>query len=122
MVHAMANDRGSVPRVAWFLALIASPACVPRVQPDRPFPEEAIEHRERAPARVSGGRQVIVGELCPQGAAGRPAIAPLLLHSNQWIDTPAEITSPIERGAAPRFVAFGVDGKIAGVFDTVGLA
>ena len=65
---------------------------------------------------------MIVGELCPQGAAGRPAIAPLLLHSNQWIDTPAEITSPIERGAAPRFVAFGVDGKIAGVFDTVGLA
>jgi hypothetical protein len=122
MVHAMAKDRGSVPRVAWFLALIASSACGPRVQPDRPFPEEAIERRERPPARPSGSRQVIVGELCPQGAAGRPAIAPLLMHSHQWIETPAEIASPIERGATPRFVAFGVDGKIAGVFDTVGLA
>ena len=118
----MAKDRGSTPRVAWFLGLIACSACGPRVQPEHPFPEETIEHRERPPARVSGSRQVIVGELCPQGAAGRPAIAPLLMHAGQWIDTAAEVTGPIERGATPRFAAFGVDGKVAGVFDTVGLA
>jgi len=118
----MAKDRGSTPRVAWFLALIAFAACGPRVQPDRPFPEELVEHRERPRARVSGSRQVIVGELCPQGAAGRPAIAPLLMHTGQWIDTASEIAGPIERGATPRFAAFGVDGKVAGVFDTVGLA
>src|ERR1043165_929034 len=122
MVHAMAKDRGSLPRVAWFLALIASAACRPPGQPDRPFPEEAIEHRERPPARANAGRQVIVGELCPQGAAGRPAIAPLLMHSTQWIDTAAEVTSAVEHGMTPRFAAFGVDGKIAGVFETVGLA
>lgn len=122
MVHAMAKDRGSLPRVAWFLAVIALSACGPRVRPDRPFPEETVEHRERAPARMTGGRQLIVGELCPQGAAGRPAIAPLLMHTTQWIDAAAEIDGAIERGAAPRFVAFGVDGKVAGVFDTVGLA
>lgn len=63
-----------------------------------------------------------MGELCPQAAAGRPAIAPLLMHTTQWIDTAAEIAGAIERGATPRFVAFGVDGKVAGVFDTVGLA
>lgn len=63
-----------------------------------------------------------MGELCPQGAAGRPGIAPLLMHAGPWIDTAAEVTGPIERGATPRFAAFGVDGKVAGVFDTVGLA
>jgi hypothetical protein len=124
MVHAMAKDRGRLPRVAWFLGLVAlhAGACGPRVQPDRPFPEEVIEHRERAPAPVRAGRQVVVGELCPQGAAGRPAVAPLLIRTTQWIDTVAEVTSAVERGATPRFAAFGVDGKVAGVFDTVGLA
>lgn len=122
MVHAMAKDPGRVPRVAWYLAGVALSSCGPRVQPDRPFPEETVEHRERAPIPVKGGRQVLVGELCPQGAAGRPAIAPLMMRTTQWIDTPAEVTSAIERGVTPRFVAFGVDGKIAGVFDTLGLA
>jgi hypothetical protein len=125
MVHAMAKDRGRLPRVAWLLAVVlcGGGACGPRVQPDRPFPEESVVvHRERAPARSRGGRQVVVGELCPQSAAGRPAVAPLLLHTTQWIDTPNEVTGTVERGATPRFVAFGVDGKVAGVFDTVGLA
>src|SRR5213078_3882285 len=127
MVHAMAKDRGKLPRVAWFLAGLAvsgGGACGPRVAPDRPFPEETVVHRERAPGTVKAGagRQVVVGELCPQSAAGRPAIAPLLMHTTQWIDTASEITSAIERGATPRFVAFGVDGKVAGMFNTVGLA
>lgn len=125
MVHAMAKDRGRLPRVAWLLAVVpcAGGACGPRVQPDRPFPEESVVvHRERAPAPSRGSRQVVVGELCPRGAAGRPAVAPLLLHTTQWIDTPSEVTGAVERGATPRFVAFGVDGKVAGVFDTVGLA
>jgi hypothetical protein len=121
----MAKDRGKLPRVAWVLAVLAVPAagaCGPRVQPDRPFPEEAVVHRERAPTPIRMGRQVVVGELCPQSAAGRPAVAPLLMHTTQWIDTATEVTSAVERGATPRFTAFGVDGKVAGVFDTVGLA
>jgi hypothetical protein len=126
MVHAMAKDRGRLPRVAWFLAVVAgsgASGCGPRVQPDRPFPEEAVVHRERAPGLVkSAGRQVVVGELCPQSAAGRPAVAPLLMHTTQWIDTANDLTGAVERGATPRFIAFGVDGKVAGMFDTVGLA
>src|SRR5215475_5536391 len=124
MVHAMAKDRGAIPRVAWFLALICvgGPGCGPRVAPDRPFPEEAISRKERAPTVAHGGRQVVVGELCSQGAAGRPAVAPLLMRTTQWIDAAADVTGAVERGSAPRFVAFGVDGKIAGVFETIGLA
>jgi hypothetical protein len=127
MVHAMANDRGRLPRVACvFAALWAGAAgllaCGPNVRPDRPFPEEPVTRREVAPPAMKGGRQVVVGELCPTGAAGRPAVAPLLMRTNQWIDAAAEVTAAVERGQTPRFVAFGIDGKVAGLFDTVGLA
>jgi hypothetical protein len=122
MVHAMAKDRGTPPRVARFFAVIALTACGPKVQPDRPFPEEGVTHRERGPVAVRSGREVVVGELCPQAAAGRPAVAPLLIRTTQWLDAPGEVTGAVERGSTPRFVAFGVDGKLAGMFDTVGLA
>ncbi|HEX2688911.1 MAG TPA: hypothetical protein VHN14_19950 [Kofleriaceae bacterium] len=118
----MAIDPGELPRVAWFFALVALGACGPRVRPDVPFPEEPIARRERAPVPARLGRQVIVGELCPRGAAGRPAVAPLLMRTLQWTDAPAEVGNAVERGSAPRFVAFGVDGKLAGLFDTLGLA
>src|SRR6185295_12179911 len=122
MVHAMAKDRGKLPRVAWVFAVVALASCGPSVRPDMPFPEEAVARRERTPAPVSPARQVLVGEMCPQGAAGRPAVAPLLMRTTQWTDTTSEVTAAVERGATPRFAVFGVDGKVAGRFDTVGLA
>ncbi len=79
--------------------------------------------KERAPHAAGGGtRQVLVGELCPQALAGRPAVAPLLLRSAGWTDNVAEVTGAVERGATPRFAAFGTDGKLAGVFEAMGLA
>jgi hypothetical protein len=122
MVHAMAKDRGKLPRVAWVFVVVALASCGPTVRPDMPFPEEAVVRRERAPAPVAPQRQVLVGEMCPQGAAGRPAVAPLVMRTTQWIDTASEVTTAVERGATPRFAVFGVDGKVAGLFDTVGLA
>jgi hypothetical protein len=122
MVHAMATDRGKLPRVAWFLALVALDACGPKVRPDMPFPEEPVTRRERLPPPQKTGRQVLVGELCPRGAAGRPAVAPLLMRTTQWTDNTTEVANAVERGSVPRFVAFGVDGKVAGWFDTLGLA
>jgi len=122
MVHEMAKDRGKLPRVAWVVAVVTLQACRPSVRPDKPFPEEPVMRRERSPTPLKGGRQVVVGELCPRGAAGRPAVAPLLMRTTQWIDMVAEVTTAVERGSTPRFIAFGVDGKVAGLFDTVGLA
>lgn len=142
MVHAMAKDPGKTPGVAWHLArvlrdfasfgraclavlgfVVAPGACGPRVAPDRPFPEEqTVSKPQGPPAPVKAGRQIVVGELCPRGAAGRPAIAPLLMRTMGWTDATAEVSGAVERGAVPRFVAFGVDGKIAGTFDTLGLA
>ena len=119
----MAKDPGSLPRVAWLGILCA---CGPTVRPDRPFPEEngILVRNERAPKKVklASGREVVIGEMCPQAAAGRPAIAPLLQRSTQWVDTAGEVSATVERGATPRYVVFGVDGKVAGVFDTIGLA
>ena len=129
MVHAMARDRDTPPRVACVFAagmavagLGAVGACGPSIRPDIPFPEEGVVRNERAPAPTKAVRQILVGELCLQAAAGRPAVAPLIMRTTQWIDAAAEVTGAVERGAASRFVAFGTDGKLAGVFDTVGLA
>jgi hypothetical protein len=60
--------------------------------------------------------------MCPQGAAGRPAVAPLMMRAVQWTDRAEDVSAAIERGSVPRFVVYGVDGKRAGVFDTVGIA
>jgi hypothetical protein len=68
------------------------------------------------------GRQIMVGEMCPQGAAGRPGVAPLILRTIGWTDNANEVDGVIERGGVPRFAVLGLDGKTAGVFDTVGLA
>lgn len=130
MVHAMARDHGSQLRVAWLGAgvgaALAFLACRPQVRPDQPFPEEAEvtpgARRPVGPPSARAERQLVVGEMCPQGAAGRPAIAPLVMRALEWVDTPAELTNAVERGSTPRFSVFGSDGKVAGVFDTVGLA
>jgi hypothetical protein len=71
--------------------------------------------------RALGGRHVLVGELCPQAASGRPAVAPIAMRTASWTDAPGELASAIERGSVPRLAVLGVDGKVAGVFDTLGL-
>ena len=40
----------------------------------------------------------------------------------EWTDAASEISDVIERGSVPRFQVFGTDGKVAGAFDTLGLA
>jgi hypothetical protein len=119
MVFAMAFDRGALPRVAWMMLLIV--ACGPAVKPPLPPPEpEPIAKVGRTPVHVSG-RQILVGEMCPQGAGGRPAVASLVMRTVQWTDNPGEVASAVERGSVARFLVLGADGKMAGFFDTLGL-
>jgi hypothetical protein len=49
-------------------------------------------------------------------------VTPLVMRKGSWIDTAAELANTVERGSVPRFVVFGIDGKVAGAFDTLGLA
>ncbi len=118
------TDRGTPRRVAWLTLLVAGGgACGPAVRPpDPPWGPSSIAKLEARSAVAVGGRQIVVGEMCPQGAAGRPAVVPLVQRTGAWDDTAEVLASTIERGSAPRFVVFGTDGKAAGVFDTVGLA
>lgn len=117
---SMATDRVARNRVAWLL-LVAS--CGPTVRPDGPAGEPGpvvnqLEPKTRPTAQR--GRQIVVGEMCPQGAGGRPAVAPLVMRSLQWSDVPGDLTAQIERGTIARFTVYGVDGKTAGAFDTLG--
>ncbi len=59
--------------------------------------------------------------MCLQGAGGRPAVSPMFMRGVGWTDTAGEVAATVERGSVPRFVVFGVDGKQAGTFDTIGL-
>lgn len=120
MVHSMATDRVRAHRVAWLVIVLG---CVPAVRPDKPGAEPGPVARLDKPRPKAGiGRQVVVGEMCPLAAGGRPAIAPLVMRTGTWTDAATELANTVERGSVPRFAVFGVDGKLAGVFDTVGLA
>jgi hypothetical protein len=121
MVLSMAFDRAASLRVA-SITLIVCGGCAPMVSPPAPPPEPSpgIIRNER-PHPPPNARHVMLGEMCPQAAGGRPAIAPLVMRSVQWIDAPAELGATFERGSVPRLVVFGTDGKLAGVFDTIGV-
>ena len=97
-------------------------ACGPTVKPASPPPEPGPIARHMKPRTADPSRlRVVVGEMCPQGAGGRPAVAPLVMRRVDWTDNPAEVTATVERGGVPRFFVFGVDGKPAGTFDTLGI-
>lgn len=116
---SMPTDPRAAQRVAW-LALVCG--CAP-LRPPAPPPEPGPVARTELPrGKVPVGRQIVVGEMCPQGAGGRPAVAPLMMRTVQWNDTATEVSEVVERGSVPRFVVFGTDGKRAGLFDTVGVA
>ncbi|HEY5951573.1 MAG TPA: hypothetical protein VIV40_39035 [Kofleriaceae bacterium] len=97
-------------------------ACGPTVKPPSPPPEPDPISKPARPGKVdASGRRVVVGEMCPQGAGGRPAVAPLVMRGVGWIDTASEVAATVERGQVPRFFVFGVDGKPAGTFEALGL-
>src|SRR5689334_19247069 len=119
MFRAMAFDLGPWRRVAW-LTLLA--ACGPTVKPASPPAEPGPVAQGHKPLPATpGAKHIVIGEMCMQGAGGRPAVAPLIMRQVAWTDAASEIAATVERGSVPRFVVFGVDGKPAGTFDTLGL-
>jgi hypothetical protein len=134
MVHSMATDLVRARRVAWLVtvagaaglaaaAVAAGAGCRPAIRPDKPGDEPGpVARMEQPRPKVTGGRQIVVGEMCPQAAGGRAAVAPLVMRAATWVDAQADLAYVVERGMVPRFAVFGVDGKVAGVFETIGLA
>jgi len=115
---SMTTDRVAAHRVAWLVLVVS---CGPAVRPAGPADEPPPVARTLArPEPTPVGRQLVVGEMCPQGADGRPAVAPLVMRTISWTDDAAEVSAVVERGSVPRFLVLGADGTQAGVFDTVG--
>ena len=98
--------------------------CGPVVRPDAPDPaaEAPVTHTPRRSPTANPGRQVLIGEMCPQGADGRPGVAPLFLRSVGWTDEVDQVGAPLARGTVGQFAVLGIDGKRAGVFSVVGVA
>jgi hypothetical protein len=95
-------------------------ACGPHVHPEANEPDSdapavvAPKHPTASPAR-----NVLVGEMCPEGADGRPGVAPLFLRSVGWSADADDVGDALER-SAHAFAVLGVDGTRAGVFEVLG--
>src|SRR5262245_61208089 len=98
--------------------------CGPVVRPDAadPASEAGVTRTPRRSPTANPGRQVLIGEMCPQGADGRPGLAPLFLRSVGWTDEVDQVSAPLARGTVGQFAVLGIDGKRAGVFSVVGVA
>ncbi|HPH69123.1 MAG TPA: hypothetical protein PLF40_25395 [Kofleriaceae bacterium] len=97
-------------------------ACGPRYVPESMPNTSPIVKSTRSGRQAGPGQQILLGEMCMQAAAGRPAVDPLLLRGVQWGNDPAELSSAIERNSSAEFAVLGMDGVRAGIFVSLGLA
>jgi len=103
--------------------LAAACACGPRVDPadpDRAPDTPAGRGPSRAQSDRRGARDVLIGEMCPTAAAGRPAVLPLFLRNVGWQAQAADVSAPLERRAARQFMVLGWDGRRVGIFSVAG--
>jgi len=103
------------------LLLLVIAACGPRVKPAMLETEPPAAKPTKRGSTMSPGRGVLVGEMCPQGAAGKPAVAPLLVRGVGWSSDTDDLEDTLAR-AVHAFAVLGVDGKRAGVFEVLGAA
>ncbi len=117
---ALPTDRVFRLGVAWLMTLVA---CGPTSRPEGPGVTPEAVGRPMGPGPGVGTvNQVMLGQMCPQGAGGRPAVNPIAMRVIAWTDASTDLANAVERGAVQRFAVYGTDGKTAGVFDTMGLA
>ncbi|HTM18869.1 MAG TPA: hypothetical protein VL172_00110 [Kofleriaceae bacterium] len=90
----------------------------PGTEPDKGLPVAAPTARKAA----SPAREVLIGEMCPQAADGRPAVLPVAARRLTWTTDDDEVSAPIERSAARQFSVFRWDGARAGLFAVAGSA
>jgi hypothetical protein len=75
-----------------------------------------------APPHHALGRGVLVGEMCPEGAAGRPGVAPMFVRGVEWKDDADDVEEPLARNAIRQLAVLGENGQRAGVFTVMGTA
>ncbi len=111
--------------VACAIALMAlstaAAGCGPAVRPEAPGDEPTPPRVIKRPAPAMG-RSALIGEMCPQGAGGRPGLAALALRDVSWSSDHDEMEMALARGTAAQFAVLASDGRRAGVFSAVGTA
>lgn len=108
------------PRSLPFL-LVCLAACGPRVRPDWADEKDKPAVKVARVTPVAPGRGVLIGEMCPDGAGGRPGVAPLIVRGLSWSDDAHDVATQLERNARA-FAVIGLDGRRAGVFEVLGAA
>ena len=103
-------------------------ACGPKVAPSGPGtrPAGSAPAPAPAPARVEPTatppfREVLVGEMCPRSADGRPGVKPLFIRALGWSAAAEDMATAIERQSARQFSVLGWDGRRVGLFSVAGL-
>jgi hypothetical protein len=103
--------------------LVGQIACGPRVSPQGPgeTPGEVTHPRPRG-TLAAPARQVLLGEMCPEAAAGRPSVLPMFLRGIGWRIAPDEVADPVARNQVRQFTVLAWDGGRAGVFSVAAAA
>lgn len=117
---SMHLDRATRVSVASIGLAIGQLACRSLQPPEAPGEEPtATPVARRIPANPAG-HGAMVGELCPDGGDGRPALAPIAVRGVNWSTDRGEIDTALARGQAAQFAVLAVDGKRAGRFSVLG--
>lgn len=117
----MRLDQATLVSVASVLLSAGQLACRPGFQaPEAPGEEPTEIAAPRHLHANPGGHGAMLGELCPDGGDGRPALAPLAVRTVSWSTERAELDAALARGQAAQFTVLGVDGKKVGRFSVIG--
>jgi hypothetical protein len=121
--------------LASVLALAGVPAlagCGPRMAPFEPGTGSAGKgprHASRDAAQAApgaavrpGAREVLVGEMCPGGAAGGPGVLPMFVRAATWSAGAKEVSAPVARRSVRQLSVMAWDGRRAGIFSVAGTA
>jgi len=117
----MRLDPATLASVASVLLASSLVACRPSFQapgaPGEAPTDTPVAHRLRA---NPNGHGALLGELCPDGGDGRPALAPLAVRTVSWSTDRADLEAPIARGQAAQFAVLAIDGQRIGRFSVIG--
>lgn len=99
--------------------------CRPKAAPAGPGtkpakdPEAAPQLERTLPAPA---REVVIGEMCPAAAGGRPAVLPVFARKLAWLSGDDDVATPIRSNGVRQFSVYGWTGDRAGVFSVAGSA
>jgi len=118
-------DPGRVTAVACATALAAAAllaACGPRVAAAGPGNDPSQgPAKVGPPPAVAAGREVVLGEMCPEAASGRPAVSAVVARrALSWSSEPDDLDALVARGSVQAFAVLSYEGKRAGTFTVAG--